>query len=238
MANGLNRIEQGRIEQGRSEQGRSVPVQAVRRLDGRVGLDRALDGQIQVVQALRGLPAARAGWHGLSPPAAESRGQAERGPAASLAAQPGEAMVPERAEVVRVLMRVRGQVLAENGPLTARLGQVVRPSGLMCHAAKALRVSGRAAKVRGLSAGQGPAGSPSRASIERVRAAIDPDPDRGPRRAGSRNPATRGSRAGRVQSERGRARNAQGRAARSLGASGLRQNRSSFQPSTFNSLGG
>jgi hypothetical protein len=190
-------------------------------LDGPEELDRVRDDPMQDVQARRGHFAARAGWRGLLPPAAASRGQAGRGPAASQAAQADEAMAPERAAAGRARVRMGGRALAESDRLRARAALAVRRSGLMCRVARAPRDSVRAARVRGRSGEPAQVGSPSLASIKRAQEAsprpgIDPDPNPGPRRAVSRSRDTGESRPGRARSVRVR-----GRVARSREADGL-----------------
>jgi len=99
--NGKGQTGRGLSGRGPNGQGRLVRVRAVRHLGGRVGLDRAQDDRIQDDRALRGLSAARAGWRGLSPPAAESRGQAGRDPAASLIISPASLRDARTAQVQR-----------------------------------------------------------------------------------------------------------------------------------------
>jgi len=114
-------------------------------------------------------------------------------------------MAPERIAAGLAPARMHGQALAGSGPLRAGAPLAVRRSGLTRRVAKGLRASGPRARARGPSAGQARDGSPSRASIERARAAraqpgICLEPKRDPRRAGFQNPATRGRRPVQVQS--------------------------------------
>jgi len=130
-------------------------------------------------------------------------------------------MAPERIAAGLAPARMHGQALAGSGPLRAGAPLAVRRSGLTRRGENGRRVSDRAAKARGRSAGVARAGSRSRVSIERIRAARalrgnDPDP----KRAGSQNPATRGSRVGREQSERVHARAARSREADGLSCGG------------------
>jgi hypothetical protein len=171
-------------------------------LAGRPGLGQAQAGPMQDVQARRALSAARAGWLGLLPPAAASPGLEALVQAASPAVPLEDRMVLVRGVVVPVQVRMRGPALAQSGRLTAKAGRPARRSGLTRRAEKALKDSGRAARAHGQSAEPAPAGSPSRASIERARAAralpgIGPGPKQAPGqgRADFRSRVTRGSRA-------------------------------------------
>jgi len=196
-ASGLNRSGLDRTGQDRS-----VPVRADLRLAGRPGLGQAQAGPMQDVQARRALSAARAGWLGLLPPAAASPGLEALVQAASPAVPLEDRMVLVRGVVVPVQVRMRGPALAQSGRLTAKAGRPARRSGLTRRAEKALKDSGRAARAHGQSAEPAPAGSPSRASIERARAAralpgIGSGPKQAPGqgRADFRSRVTRGSRA-------------------------------------------
>lgn len=195
-----------------------VPVRLVRPLDGLAGFARVEIKQAQDVRALFGHSAARAAWRGPLPPAAASRGPAGHGPAASPAKRAGAAMAPVQDAAVRAPVRMRGPASVGNGRLRSRAAPAVRPSGLTRRVERLLKVSVPAARARARSAERARVGSPSRASIERAREikerrAIDPDTDLRPKRADSRNPGSRGSRARQPRSGLLRVRNGPGRAA-------------------------